>query len=199
MSPPLNSQTKQVVYNVYKYFKARKQDLTSAEHRDDINVNKTVAKVTGLSEKSVERIVKLGRSMEGMGKEVKFTSPKKQKQTRRKRIEIDKSTEAVIRRKIIEYCTERKEVPTINKIRKVLEEDGVLKCGYEYMRLLLHKLGFSFRENAMKDMVEKTEKHADDECGNTTAKRDCDDDEYEVTNFVIIDVQETEDESDSND
>lgn len=143
MSPPIKAQTKQVVYKVYEYFKTKKADPNSAEHKDDINIQKTVAKATGLSERSVQRIVNAGRSM---GSNVKFSSPRRPKQTRKKKIAIDDFTKSVIRRKVTEFYTVRKEIPTINKLRKVLEEDGVIKCGYTYMRLLLRELGFRYKK-----------------------------------------------------
>lgn len=153
MGPPITPQTKSVVYKAVQYYKAKKADPTTAEYRDDINVNKTVAKITGLSEQSVRRIVNEGKAM---GDNVTFTAPVRRKQVRKKRIKIDEFTKGTVRRKVSEYYTLRNENPSIEKVRKVLADEGILKCGYTYMRLLLKELGFQYKycENKKKVLIE---------------------------------------------
>ncbi|CAG5032414.1 unnamed protein product [Parnassius apollo] len=54
MSKPIRRQSKEIVYNVYMYFKERKNDKSSQEYQNDINLAKTVSVATGLSERTAE-------------------------------------------------------------------------------------------------------------------------------------------------
>ncbi|CAG4962269.1 unnamed protein product [Parnassius apollo] len=45
----INKQAKQLVYNVHSFFKLRKQDQSSTEYQQDVNLNKLVAQATGIS------------------------------------------------------------------------------------------------------------------------------------------------------
>lgn len=137
MGPALYSKTKHVIYNVYKFFRDRKKDPNSAEHRDDINVYKTVAAAVGVSHRTVLRVVKEANSLQKEHGRIVFEDPK----NRRKE---EKDLDDAIKEKFLEFIR-RKEKPTINKIRIELLEDGVLLCSYDYMKTQLKRLGFRFR------------------------------------------------------
>ncbi|XP_028173855.1 uncharacterized protein LOC114362596 [Ostrinia furnacalis] len=139
----INSQCKQIAFNVYEYFRKKKLDPNSDEYQQDIPLNKTVANVTGLSEKTVSRIVQQGKLLKN---NEKFKSPKKLKQSRRKRVEVDDFKKGVVRRKVTQYYTIFKKIPTLKSLNATLREDNVLYCGREYLRLLLHDLGFKFKK-----------------------------------------------------
>ncbi|XP_053618380.1 uncharacterized protein LOC128679904 [Plodia interpunctella] len=139
----INSQCKQMAFNVYEYFRKKKLDPNSDEYKQDIPLNKTVAEVTGLSEKTVSRIVQQGKALND---NERFKSPRKPKQVRRKRVEIDDFTKGVVRRKVTQFYTIFKKIPTLKTLNAVLREENILHCGREYLRLLLHDLGFKFKK-----------------------------------------------------
>lgn len=139
----LDYQVKQVCFNVYSYFKKRKRDPSTAEYHNDINLINTVSEVTGLSKSSVIRIVKQGNQLAldtGVGM---FKPEEKKKHVRKKRIAVDKFTEGIIRRKVIQFYTVKKEVPSIRRLNQLLKEENILSCSNEYLRQMLHKLGFT--------------------------------------------------------
>lgn len=132
-----------MAFNVYEYFRKKKRDPNSAEYQQDIPLNKTVAEATGLSEKSVCRIVQQGKLLKD---NERFKSPSKPKQVRKKRVEVDDFTKGVVRRKITQFYTIFKKIPTLKTLNAVLKEENILHCGREYLRLLLHGLGFKFKK-----------------------------------------------------
>ncbi|KAI5632689.1 hypothetical protein NE865_08997 [Phthorimaea operculella] len=142
----IDHQAKQVAYNVYSYYKKRKQDKSTLEHKNDINLIDIVSEVTGLSKSSVIRIVRDGNAMKAEGRKVFFEPMAKKKHVRSKRILIDELTEGVIRRKVIQFYTEKNEVPSIRKLNDLLKKENILNCSDEYLRQLLHKLGFTNSE-----------------------------------------------------
>lgn len=142
----INKQAKQIAYNVYSYFKARKQDHNSTEYLEDVNLNKLVAKATGLSVTTICKIIKEGNELKDEINNVNFKSPKKNKQIQKKKIEVDSFTEGVVRRKIPQFYTVYKKVPTLKILNAKLREEGILNCGREYLRTLIHKLGFRFKK-----------------------------------------------------
>lgn len=73
----INKQAKQIAYNVYSFFKARKQDHNSTEYLEDVNLNKLVAKATGLSVTTICKIIKEGNELKDEQNNVNFKSPKK--------------------------------------------------------------------------------------------------------------------------
>src|SRR5262249_19651899 len=87
---------------------------SSMEYLQDLNLNKVVAEATGLSVTTISKIIKEGNELkdEQSHINVNFKSPKN-KQTRKKKIEVDSFTEGVIRRKITQFYTVYKQVPTL--------------------------------------------------------------------------------------
>ncbi|KAJ2941271.1 hypothetical protein O0L34_g3468 [Tuta absoluta] len=149
----IDHQAKQVAYNVYSYYKKRKQDKSTSEYKNDINLIDKVSEVTGLSKSSVMRIIRDGNAMKAEGGEAFFKPMAKKKHVRRKRILIDELTEGVIRRKVIQFYTEKNEVPSIKKLNNLLKKENILNCSDEYLRQLLHKLGFTNSESESGGML----------------------------------------------
>ncbi|CAG4988868.1 unnamed protein product [Parnassius apollo] len=84
------------------YFKERKKDKSSQEYQNDINLAKTVSVVTGLSERTIRRIVSERNTMDDTAGPFKFKSPRKILFPA-KRIEVDSFTLGVIRRKVSQF------------------------------------------------------------------------------------------------
>lgn len=61
-------------------------------------------------------------------------------------MEIDDFTKGVVRRRITQFYTIDKKIPTLKTLNAVLREENILHCGREYLRLLLHDLGFKFKK-----------------------------------------------------
>lgn len=72
---------------------------------------------------------------------------------------IDDFTRAVIRRKIHDFYSVKKTVPTLRNISKVLEEEDILHCSTEYLRKTLKQLGFRWAKcmSKRKILIEKPE------------------------------------------
>lgn len=83
-----------------------------------------LTKITGVSERTVLNIVKEARLIEQglLDPETLKKPPKKRVRTKGK-IEVDEYDLQVIRRKIHEFYTFKKEVPTINKLLQILKEE----------------------------------------------------------------------------
>lgn len=143
MSKAISRQLKEVVHKVYQFFERRKNDRTSTEYAKDINLAKTVAEATGLSQTSVKKIIKEARIMEAQGSTATFKSPRKNRFPK-KRIEIDNFTEGVIRRKITQWYTVKKSIPSLKKLNAELKQDNILNCSREYLRQTIRKLGFKY-------------------------------------------------------
>lgn len=142
----LHYQTRHVIYNIYTFLKIRKLDPTTFEHVNDINLVNTISDMTGLSRSSVTRTIRKGNTMKLESKKISFKPQEDKKHIRKKRIAVDKTTEGTIRRKVIQYYNLVNEVPSIRKLNSILKEEKILQCSNEYLRQLLHKLGFTNSE-----------------------------------------------------
>lgn len=145
MSPPIKRQSKEIIFKVHTFFKKRKADVNSLEYKTDANIHKLVAEATGISERSVRRVIAQSKtSLQNTG-EAKFSSPRRPKEIKKK-IQVDDFDLGVIRRKINQFYTVQKTNPSLRKLNAVLKEDNILDCGLTYLRELLHKLGYSFKK-----------------------------------------------------
>lgn len=151
----IHFQTRHVVYNIYTYLKARKLDPSTYEHQNDINLVNTISAMTGLSRSSVSRTIRKGNCMKMESSKICFKPQEDKKHVRKKRIAVDKTTEGIIRRKVIQYYNLKNEVPSIRKLNSILKEENILQCSNEYLRQLLHKLGFTNSEKHSEVLTER--------------------------------------------
>lgn len=152
----IHFQTRHVVYNIYTYLKNRKMDPSTYEHQNDINLVNTISDMTCLSRSSISRTIRKGNAMKLESSVICFRQEDK-KQVRKKRIAVNKTTEGIIRRKVIQYYNLKNEVPSIRKLNSILKEENILKCSNEYLRQLLHKLGFTNSEKQSEVLTEREE------------------------------------------
>lgn len=107
--------------------------------------------------RSVKRIVAEGNLMKNQGNPVIFKSTQKNR-ARKKKIVIDNFDVGVIRRKITEFYTVRKQLPTVNKLNNLLKEDNIVDCSREYLRKFLHKMGYKFlKRQSKRFLIERPE------------------------------------------
>lgn len=151
----IHFQTRHVIYNIYTYLKNRKLDPSTYEHLNDINLVNTISDMTGLSRSSVSRTIRKGNIMKLEYSKICFRPQEDKKHVRKKRIAVDKTTEGIIRRKVIQYYNLKNEVPSIRKLNTILKEEKILQCSNEYLRQLLHKLGFTNSEKHSEVLTER--------------------------------------------
>ncbi|GBP62543.1 hypothetical protein EVAR_21915_1 [Eumeta japonica] len=96
------------------------------------------ASVIGVSNTTIRRIVAEGRSNRGV-----FSTPGKKKRWQKK-INLDSFDIELIRNKINEFYTVRKEIPTVIKLLQILREEINFNGGRESLRLILKCIGFEF-------------------------------------------------------
>lgn len=145
MSPPIKRQSKEIIFKVHTFFKKRKADVNSLEYKTDANINKLVSEATGISERSVRRVIAESKiSLQNTG-EAKFRSPRRPKEIKKK-IQVDDFDLGVLRRKINQFYTVQKKIPSLRELNAELKEDNILDSGLTFLRELLHKLGYSFKK-----------------------------------------------------
>lgn len=149
----LDYQAKQITYNVYAYYKKKKLDPKTYEHQEDINIIDKVSEVTALSKSTVTRIIREGNAMKAETGVANFRQEDKKKHVRKKRIAVDEVTEGIIRRRVIQFYTVKEEVPSVRKLNALLKEEDILHCSNEYLRQLLHRLGFTNADSESTGMI----------------------------------------------
>lgn len=149
----LRGQAREIVYNVAKHLREQKE-----LHNLMYNVVQSTSEATGISQSSVKRILAEARSHLAKGK-LKFSTPTKKKSSNVTKIIVDDFTKCVIRRKIHDFYINRKTVPTLKKLNRLLKDEDILHCGREYLRKLLKSMGFKWKrcQSSRKILMEKPE------------------------------------------
>lgn len=149
MGRPLNQNDKIILYNMFNYFQRLKpgsQKTYGKVIQYESSVGKIVAEATGLSERSVIRVVFEAKlSLQKTG-QVKFSAPNKPKEIRKKIIINDLDLE-VIKRKIHEMYVLKLKMPSARQLNLALKKNGILNCGETYLRELLRKMGYSYEQH----------------------------------------------------
>lgn len=117
----LKRQARGIVYHVFQYFSREK-----AAGNSKMNVREMTSEVTGVSSRTVGRVVREGkRSVEESGS-ASFVTPTKSK-PHKKRIESDSFDDAVLRNKIREFYLNKK-LPTVKTVleRKYMTDDNII-------------------------------------------------------------------------
>ena len=149
----LRGQAREIVYNVAKHLREQKE-----LHNLMYNVVQSTSEATGISQSSVKRILAEARSHLAKGK-LKFSTPTKKKSSNVTKIIVDDFTKCVIRRKIHDFYINKKTVPTLKKLNRLLKDEDILHCGREYLRKLLKSMGFKWKrcQSSRKILMEKPE------------------------------------------
>lgn len=137
----LHSQAREIIYNVYKYFSDEK-----ANGAPLIDISKALARAaraTNISERTISRICTKARND---AKEVPenpvFLSPTKANRTLPV-TRFDDFDQATLRRTVLQFY-ERREIPTLHKIREELKDKMGFSGCIESLRKVLQRMGFQF-------------------------------------------------------
>ena len=144
----LRSQTKEIVFNVNKYFQ---QEKAHGEIFDDIKkgVLRT-AKATNFSESTVHRIIKEGKE----NNTPMFQSPKKRDPVLTV-TNFDSFDKDLLRRTILNFYV-RKEIPTIINVTEEFKKKNEYTGCKESLRKVMHKIGFRYgRVDGRKFLLER--------------------------------------------
>ena len=129
----INSQCKDIVYNVSKYFEEQASDPSTTPV--NAYIQKTVD-ATSISERSIRRIRK-----EQSDTEVLLSLPKTR--NRKPRKPVDDFDRCAIRNKIHELYTVRRQLPTIAKLYESLKDD----IKFDGSVSLLRNVGFKWKRS----------------------------------------------------
>ena len=142
-SKVLNSQARNMVYQVNKYFldeKANRGPLI-----DPSKATERTSRATNVCIKTVQRICselnKLRNTQEEF-QEPEFFSPKERNNSRPV-TNIDDVDKCVLRKLVLGFY-ERREIPTLDKIKEELEESMSFNGSVESLRKVLLRIGFKF-------------------------------------------------------
>ncbi|XP_023933911.2 uncharacterized protein LOC112042931 [Bicyclus anynana] len=155
----VDSEGRSMIASVYHFLK-EEYDFSKlfAEPNCDLshlqNISQRTAEATGVSCKTVLRILKEEKEMPSTSS--KFPSPLKRKK-RGSKIEIDNFTAEVVRSTIQNFHVHN-EIPTLAKLKTVVNEKIGFNCCIETLRKFLLKLGYKWRKTETNRKV-LTERH----------------------------------------
>lgn len=130
-------QARQIIYNVHQYLVENKRIFNLC-----YNSVESTAQATGISPSSVARIVREAKMSLAAGNPTPtFVKPKNRRGGHNK-IEFD---EGILRRKIYEFYTKKKESPTVRKVLHCLKEEGVVNCSTNTLRIKIAEIGFKWK------------------------------------------------------
>ncbi|KAJ8730158.1 hypothetical protein PYW07_017196 [Mythimna separata] len=163
MGPPkkrklLDSQSKEIVYNLYKYFNEIKgKDMSSVF---DTTSSKLVAMSTGIPWSNVKKVMLEGKRIEDGEQGGEFSSPKN---VRKRRTALNDLDRAVVRESIIDhyydYYNKDEVFPSLRKFHAQMKEKINYPGSYKSLRIELLLMGFHWKRiNASsRILVEKNE------------------------------------------
>lgn len=135
---PLTSQTKEVLYNLYKYF----QNECNSNPSSIVTPAELVAISSGISLTSVRKVLSESKCHSSEQEPI-FKSPKK-KPNRKPTIIIDDFDQQVIRRTIHNFHITNKEIPTLKILHATFKEEIDYKGCVGTLRKHIIALGFKF-------------------------------------------------------
>ncbi|XP_072930356.1 uncharacterized protein [Epargyreus clarus] len=142
MPKPLKSDARVIILKVLDFMREEKRLLAPKIPFE--KVTERVAAATGVSERFVYKLMNEKKKAEESN--VKLSTPGKNRERKTGKLDIDDFDIGVIRRKIHEFYSFRKEIPTIPKLLNILREEIDFSAKRETLRKLLHKIGFRFKK-----------------------------------------------------
>ncbi|XP_047538671.1 uncharacterized protein LOC125072190 [Vanessa atalanta] len=156
----VHSEGRSMIASVYHFLREEYEFTKSvAEPNCDLShlgdITRRTAEATGDSMKTVQRILKEEKELPSCSSN--FTSPMKKRRKRDSKVEIDNFTADVVRSTIQNFHVIHKEIPTLAKLKTVLNEKIGFDGCIETVRQLLLKLGYKWRktENNRKVLTER--------------------------------------------
>ena len=143
----LTSQSKEIIYNVSKYFEKQIQD---PDNIPDTAFVKKTSEATLVNERTVYRIRKQkdGNSWSVSSKPQSKPVSKKQ---------VDEFDMCAIRNKIHEFYTVRRQLPTLKNLHHALKEDINFLGSRSHLRRVISQLGFKWKrtQSSRKVLIER--------------------------------------------
>lgn len=136
----LHSQSREIVSNVYRYFKSKGDSPIVIK-----NITKSIAEATGVSQRSVTRIISESKNIDS-GASASFSTPHKQRPRKSPKSALDSFNEAVVRRTVNDYYIVEKERPTLKKIHEKLKQSIEFKGSQSTLRTILKRMGFRWKK-----------------------------------------------------
>jgi len=156
----IHSQTKNTIYNVYKYFEKLSMDSSNPEIATFFKQTQTkTAEACGVSEKTVKRITAEGNKSSSASQAdcPKFTSPRKTYKRAKIASEVD-GFDADIVRRIVHEIYDGREYPTTLKILAEYQKRTEYKGSVTSMWRILKSLNFKYKKcNGRRFLMERND------------------------------------------
>lgn len=149
----LHSQTREAIFNVYKFMK---EEADHGIQKKVTAVNERVCQATGTSLSSLKRIIKEGETNLKEGKS--FTTPNKIRKRNSKCV-LDDFDKCALRRIIHNFRNNMGELPTLKTLLPLVRSDLNFSGGTSTLRKIIRSMGFRWRKtkNNRRVLIEKEE------------------------------------------
>lgn len=152
---PVNSQSREIVYNVYKYFLNEAETFKKSDNCKYFNkLQERVIEATGISKCTLGRILK---EADQKPPSMPFETPQRKRPKKDFLLNLDSFDYDVIRRMVYDFHSKFKELPNLKKLRLKLIEAINFKGSTFTLRKILRKLGFRYckTKDNRKTLMEK--------------------------------------------
>ncbi|XP_068619729.1 uncharacterized protein [Battus philenor] len=145
---PLHGQSREIIYNVYKYFLNEAELFKMTSNRLYFKkVQERVAEATGVSRRTLNRILnEIDNENETSSTSHKFDTPKKGKAKKEYLLHLDSFDYEIIRRMIYDFHLSFHELPTLNSLKLKLLEAIDFRGSEKTLRRILRQMGFRFKK-----------------------------------------------------
>lgn len=154
----LNSQSREIVSNVYKFMK--EESVSGTPNIPLKKARDRTAAATGVSIRSVSRINRELTSLKVSEDEVKsFLTPNKNRKRQNPVTDLDQFDECVVRRLVYDFYITEKRLPTAKLLQIALKEKIDFTGSVSSVIKILKKLGFKWKraQNNRRLLIEKSE------------------------------------------
>lgn len=147
----IHAQTREVVFNVYNYFYKHKNTSVSVSE-----IKQSVHEATGVSVRTIERIIQEGNTASNSDKK-KFTSPGKKRPRRNSVRSLPEYQIRIVRDMIYDFHRIDERRVTVSALRHKMQAELEWEGSNTSLRRILTDLGFKFRctQNNRKVLLER--------------------------------------------
>lgn len=150
----IHSQAREIVTNLYAFMKREAEEGPILIKK----VQERVAEATGISRRSVQRILKEKKDIESVGLEGQgFSTPRKKWRKRNKKSTLDDFDKTVVRRTVYDFHKSHNERPTLKTLLPAIKDKIDFKGGVWALRQVIRELGFRWKKSVdnRKILIEK--------------------------------------------
>lgn len=147
----IHSQARELICNIYAFMKLEADQGPILLQK----VQERVAQATGVSRRSVQRI--LGESKTNVEVGQGFSTPRKKRPRKKSKTEIDDFDKCVVRRTIVEFHRTEGQRPVLKALLPVMQEKIDFKGRVWALRKIIRELGFRWKKSTdnRKILIEK--------------------------------------------